>query len=775
MTDYRSTEEKFEYSPDMEKVYADMLARRKDNRTREGVETGNPPDGKTPFFDVFIECRGEPYPIKLAKAIVRSWLVTEPTMHDGEYLVGFPRPTRPIHEHFHIGIVRERHILKDPAYIDRFDELNALMTEMRPEFHPAEVTVIDTEAAKRFGTPEVPRAHEYTWGELWSLGGYQGHTVPNYDILMTQGIGGVHSRVLARMEGETEEKKLIMLRACIIILEGLRDWILLQAECADKKAAGEADEHLAKRYRAAAENCRAIAFDPPKNYYQAAQLTFFYNLWDANDCTGRTDQYLYPFFERSLKEDKQFTEDVTASLMMKFYEHGVHNITVGGIRPEDGEDGANDLTFLMLQILRRNHATHPRMSIRVNKKSDPRMLALAVQMWSEGMSDPTVASDSTIIPAFIDKYGVEPKDAMNYSLLGCQELEIPGKSNFGCEDGILNLAKILEYTLNDGYSRFHPDARIGLPTGKLTDYETFDELWDAYDKNVKFFTKHFCEMCDLGQQVRAVNYAKLVKTPFTEACIEKGLNLDDGGAVYNYGCVETAGSSVVADSLTAIKKLVFEEKLISKETLEAALAANFEGYEKERQLLLNRSPKFGNDNSEVDEMAHKVLYSFWTECKKYKSVRGQEYSGACSLLSGGIYYGDHTWATPDGRKTGEPLGNSIGPRPGMDKNGVTAMLNSVAKLPLEYGVGGTTCNVTIPSTMLNTPELRQNIVDAMDTFLATGGQLAQITAACVDDLIDAKENPENHLDLIIRIGGFSIKFVELSSDEQDEVISRYSA
>ena len=164
-----------------------------------------------------------------------------------------------------------------------------------------------------------------------------------------------------------------------------------------------------------------------------------------------------------------------------------------------------------------------------------------------------------------------------------------------------------------------------------------------------------------------------------------------------------------------------------------------------------------------------------TECKKYKSIRGQEYSGACSLLSGGIHYGGKTWATPDGRRTGEPLGNSIGPRPGMDKNGVTAMLNSVAKLPLDYGLGGTTCNVTLPTTLTATPELRKNIEDAFNTFLNNGGQLAQITTACVEDLIDAKEHPENHPDLIIRIGGFSIKFVELGDDEQDEVISRYSA
>lgn len=414
------------------------------------------------------------------------------------------------------------------------------------------------------------------------------------------------------------------------------------------------------------------------------------------------------------------------------------------------------------------------MSIRINEKSDPALMKLAVQMWSEGMSDPTVASDKLIIPSFINEYGVGEKDAMNYSMLGCQELEIPGKSNFGCEDGLMNLAKILEFTLNDGRSRFDNTVQIGLKTGHITDYNTFDELWDAYESQMKFFTKHFTELCNMGQEIRAANYAKLVKTPFTEACIEKGLSLDEGGAVYNYGCVETAGVAVVADSLLAIKKLVFERKLISKETLEAALSTNFEGYEKERLMLKNLVPKFGNDNAEADEMASKVLESFWKEIKKYKSVRGDVFTGACSLLSSGLEYGKQTWATPDGRFKGDALGNSIGPKPGNDKCGLTAMLTSCEKLPLKYGLGGTTCNVLIPTSIMRTPAEKEKIADLMNTYLKNGGQLAQITTASLDDMIEAKANPSSHPDLIVRVGGFSIRFCELTESEKDEMISRYA-
>lgn len=775
MKDYRSTEEKFEYSSDLEYIYNELQNRIKPFWYREGTHTGPDPDGKTPFLDAFCQNTAQPYAIKLAKGIVNSWMYSEPVMLDRDYLVGFTRPRRPLFEHFSFGMEIDRSVLGSPAYIDRKEELTAKIENHLNELIPLRMDYVTDEAKRRFAPSENPEAYENIMADkLWWVGGFQGHTVPNYDILMRDGLSKIHNRIVVRLAEETDTHKKETLEACKIILEGMHDWILLQAECAEKKAENEKNPTLAQRYSNAAENCRFVAVNAPETFYQAAQLTWFYALWDAVDCIGRADQYLWPFFKKALAENRQYAEDICASLMMKFYEHGIHNITVGGISPETGEDASNDLSFLMLQIIRRNHSTHPRMSIRINQKSDPALMKLAVQMWSEGMSDPTVASDTLIIPSFIEEYGVPEKDAMNYSLLGCQELEIPGKSNFGCEDGLMNLAKILELTLNNGRSRFDDSVQIGLETGHITDYETFDDLWDAYEKQMKFFTRHFVELCNMGQEIRAANYAKLVKTPLTEACIERGLSLDEGGAVFNYGCVETAGAAVVSDSLLAIKKLVFEKGMISRETLEAALCANFEGFEKERLMLQNLSPKYGNDNREADEMAQKVLQSFWTEIKKYKSVRGNVFTGACSLLSSGVTYGEWTWATPDGRLKGEPLGNSIGPKPGNDKHGLTAMLSSCQKLPLKFGLGGTTCNVMIPTSIMRTPAEKEKIADLMNAFLKNGGQLAQITTACLQDLIEARENPSSHPDLIVRVGGFSIRFCELSDTEKDEIISRYA-
>jgi len=774
MTDYRSCEERFEYSERLGTVYSDLLKRIRTNRYREDTLTGTPPDGKEPFVDVFLETRGEPFPTRIAKAIVRSWTESEIPIWEGDLLIGCQRPERIVREHFSFGIQQHRHMFDwCDAYKGRREELEPVLDALQSEFVPLDWDHMGELCHEFFPSDDGSDVyHSIVEPGLWWVGGFQGHTVPNYEILVKKGIGGVHKRVCERLEEEKEQKKIEMLTACKIILEGLRDWILMNADAAEKKAAegGKWSESL---YKIAA-NCRAIAFDAPTNYYEACQLVWFYSLWDWVDCVGRIDRFMYPFFEKAVKEDRQFAEDCTAALMLKFLEHGIHNMTLGGCDPETGKDVTNELSFLYLQIARRNHDTHPRISLRIGDDTDPALLALGVKMWSEGMSDPTVASDNTIIPAFVNNYGVPLKDARNYTLLGCQELEIPGKSNFGCEDGMMNLAKILEITMNDGYNRFNSNYRIGLPTGHITDYETFEDFYKAYDSQVKFFTERFVALCNKGQEMRAANYAKLVKTPFTEDCIERGLNLDDGGAVYNYGCVETAGSSVVADSLTAIKKLVFEEKKISAETLEAAIAANFKGYEDVRIMLLRDAPKFGNDNDEADNMAHRVLYDFWSEIKKYKSVRGGEFSGACSLLSSGIYMGGETWATPDGRYHGVPLGNSIGPVPGRDKEGLTAMLSSVAKLPLDLGVGGTTCNVLVPTAFTKTAETRAKIQALMEAFLQSGGQLAQITTASVEDMRDAKIHPENHGDLIVRIGGFSINFIELNNEQQDEIISRYA-
>ncbi|MCI9141369.1 MAG: hypothetical protein HFH87_01950 [Lachnospiraceae bacterium] len=768
MKDYTSTEERIVLSPRMAAVKKEISARVRIFTYREKtwccpVEVD---DMTNPFLAEFTEHPDAPYVINLANSIVRSWMETPFVIFENEAVVGITRPQYALIEHFSLGIRGAESVLEDP-HLNR-EQAEVLYHRLAPltKSHIAE------EGRRIIGRTEFEALEK---DALFHAGGYQGHTVPDYSRLLENGLDGMLALIdRYAAENVRDRESADFYEANRIIIRGMSRWLETYAETAAQLAENEEITDTQRQYyREIAENCRYVAHRKPQKLYQAVQLVWCLSLWDWVDCMGRMDQYLYHFYQRSKEEgDVITTEDSIVSLVFKIWENGSHNVTLSGRKP-DGTDATNELSYLLLQILRDIHDTHPRMSVRIHKNSPGEMLALAVQLWSEGMSDPTVVSDETVING-LTRIGTPLEDALDYTMLGCQEIEIPGKSNFGCEDGQFNLAKLFEYAMNGGMSTSNPAVRVGPDTGRFEDFASFEDFFSAFQTQLQYFVKIFCHLCDCGQEVRAANFAKLVKTPFTAGCLEKGKPHDAGGPIYNYGVVETAGLAAAADAFTAVKKLVFEEGKISRQKLVAALAANFEGYEKERQMLLNMAPKFGNDDREADAMAARVLDLFWSECGKYKSIRGDVYTGACSLLAGGIGFGKKTGALPDGRFAGEPLGNSIGPRPGADKNGVTAMLNSVARLPLEKGVGGTTLNVVLTTKLLSDPGLRTNVASTIRTYLLEGGQMAQITTANLEDLLDAREHPERHGDLIVRIGGFSVQFVQLDESAQNEIISRYN-
>ena len=769
MKNLRDSNEKYVFSARMRRIFDAIPEREVPNRLKEETWVNTELDGKTPFCDVFEEMADEPYLIKLANAIVRSWLVTKPKIYAGDIVVGVARPRREAVEHFSWGIagqVWNDEIKESEAYRDRYDEIYKRFEKL---YLSEEQTMQQDDFSRRL----IPRQNEIfgkdtELGGLMWVGGYQGHTVPSYPLLLSLGIDGAREKVRRYMKVyEEDEKKQLLYRAMMIILDGLRDHALLYAAEARRMAKEYPEDK--DQYLEVAANCEAVSKNAPSTLGEAVQLMWFYCLWDWCDCVGRADQYLFPFYEKCVeKEGRERAEEYIAALWFKMFENGIHNVTLAGVKP-DGSDATNELTYLMLQICRTAHKTHPRVSVRFHNESPSELMDLVVRMWSEGMSDPTVASDVNAIAGLVS-YGVPIEDARDYTILGCQEIEIPGKSNFGCEDGSVNLAKIFEYTINDGCNR--NGQRVGLPTGYLTDYDSAEALWQAYEKQIKFFVPIWAELTNYGVDVRNANCAKLVKSIFTEACVERGLNLDDGGSIYNYGVVETAGSAAVGDSFTAIEKVVFEEKKMTMATLRSAIDANFKGYEAEMKLLRS-APKFGNDDDGADRWCRRVLDCFWSEVGKYRSRRGDVFTGACSLLESGIDMGKWTWAMPDGRRAGEPLSNTIGPREGNDISGVTAMLSSVCKLPLEKGIGGTTLNVLLPAGTMTTERDRHAVGAAMRTFLKNGGQLAQITTASLEDMKDAQIHPECHRDLIVRIGGFSIEFVDLCRETQNEVISRY--
>ncbi|MBQ6551161.1 MAG: hypothetical protein IJL78_07125 [Lachnospiraceae bacterium] len=766
---YTGIDEKITLSPRMEKVLASIRARVKGYYDLEDTHSSQIAAGsRNPIYDEFREHPDTCYVINLANGIVRSWMETPVMIYPDEAVSGITRPIYPVMEHFSWGLQINEELFPECRDDDERAERAALFKRMEP----LDMSYMHDEGDRLLSKEKYAAMRDD--GVFWA-GGYQGHTVPGYPVLLTLGLDGVLRKIdFYEKENGFDPAKKDFYEACRIIIRGMSSYLELYSREALRLSSEEAGPVQQRRYQEIAENCAYTAHKKPVTLYQAVQLTWCLSLWDWVDCMGRMDQYLLPFYEYSKEHgDVIPPEDAIASMVFKIWENGSHNVTLGGLLPDFGEpqDATNELSFLLLQVLRIIHDTHPRMSIRIHENTPPELLLLAVKMWAEGMSDPTVVSDKTVING-LTAIRVPLDDARDYTMLGCQEIEIPGKSNFGCEDGSMCLARIFEYTMNNGHSIRHPEYAIGPETGYFTDFETFEDFFAAFEKQLRFFTELFVTLTNKGQEIRGANYAKLVKTPFTLNCIERGIPHDCGGTIYNYGVIETSGLAAVADSFTAVKRLVFDEKKISKETLVSALKADFKGYE-DVQKLLKSVPKFGNDIPEADEMAVRVLDLFWTMIGEYKSVRGDVFTGACSLLEGGIYDGEKTGALPDGRNAGEPLGNTMGPRPGSDVNGLTAMLKSVSYLPLEKGVGGTTLNVTLLPSLIATPGNREKIAGVITSYLMNGGQMAQITAADVELLKEAQRCPDQHQDLIVRVGGYSCQFVQLEEVTQNEIISRY--
>ncbi len=734
---YKNIDEKLQFTDRLKAVEKDIRARLKPQGVREGTHIEPiPTNGMNPFADVFEEMPDAPYVITLAHAIVRSWLCMPCVIYPNEAVVGITRASFPIMEHFSWGIEVYDWLVEKTHGFENVEAEKARIDALRSRMEPLSLGHMIQAGEEKIGV-EKYRELDRT-GMFWA-GGFQGHTLPNYVTLLTNGLDGMLEIIDKYAAINVKDQETAdFYEANRIIARGMIAHLEKYAAYAKELAAAETDATQKRYYEEISENCAYVAHNKPKTLYQAVQLAWILSLWDWVDCIGRIDQFFLPFYEYSKEHgDVISVEESVTSFMFKIWECGSHNSTLGGCHPEDGTDATNELSYLFLQVLRNIHDSHPRMVVRVAEDTPKELTDLMIKIWSEGMCDPTVVSDTTVIPGLLN-YGVTLEDARNYATLGCQEIEIPGKCNTGCEDGSFNLAKVFEIAMLGGKSPANPEYQLGPVTKTFVECETFEEFYENFKTQLRYFTEIHLFLCRKGQECRAANHAKLLKGLFTDGCLEKGIPHDAGGPIYGYGVVETAGLAATADSMMAIKKLVFDEKRISKESLVAMLKVNFEGYERERQMLLNGVPKFGNDNAEVDALAVDILDFYWTEIGKYETGRGGVYTGACSLLTGGIGYGHTMGALPDGRRAGEPLGNTMGPRPGADSNGLTAMLNSVAKLPMKKGVGGTTLNVILTTKMLATPELRRNVSNTIRSFFANGGCMAQITTANKDDLIDAK-------------------------------------
>jgi len=615
-----------------------------------------------------------------------------------------------------------------------------------------------------------------------------GHLIVDYEKVLNRGFKGIIeeiNRALAKLDfsdGTEAIKKRIFLEAAKICCNSAVDFAKRYAKLAKEMAEKERKLARKKELEEIAKICEWAPENPARTFWEAVQTIWFIQvlLWiESNGHSngfGRVDQYLYPYYKKDLEEGRLTKESVIKLIEYFFikiaevdkvrpwtetvYQGGrptYQSICLGG-QTCDANDATNDLSYLFLEASARLKLPEPIVIIRVHSKTPDRFLVEAVKaLMRHGGGIPNFFSDEAVIPALMDA-GIPLKEARNYAMMACSEPIIPGKSlSHGLGIMYVNLPKVLELSLNGGTN---PNTGICLhPASRnLKTFRTFNEVVEAYKSQIKYYTLPFVSAL--------IDYR-----------IEIGKDVNEGGgpnAVLSNTLITVFGVPNVANSLAAIKKYVFEEKKISREKLDKAIVTNFEGPRSEeiRQVLL-RAPKYGNDDDYVDLIAAEVANNFVSELKKYNpSPAGGVYGPSFQTITGNVPAGKEVGATPDGRKSGEPLADNISPQAGTDVKGVTAMLKSVSKIDHSSCFNGSILNVKFHPTALKGDGVRK-LAWLIKTYLSDlKGWQVQFNIVSADKLRDAQKYPEENRDLIVKVAGYSAQYISLDKELQDQIIER---
>lgn len=552
------------------------------------------------------------------------------------------------------------------------------------------------------------------------------------------------------------------------------------------------------------ENCRNIAHKPPSGFYEALQLTWFVQLVlqiESNGHSvslGRMDQYLWKFYKNDLDNgriDEDFARELLENTWLKLlsvnkirsWSHTrfsaggplYQNVTIGG-QTVEGNDAVNDLSFLILDSVGRMKLTQPNLSVRFHKNINPRFLDECVKVIGKGFGMPAFNNDEIVIPSLID-LGVTREDAYNYSAIGCIEIAVPGKWGYRCTGmSFLNFMRVLLAAMNNGL-----DTRSGKTfwpgKGHFEDFRSFNDLMEAWKQQVKFYARASVEIDTAADIALEELVPDILCSAFVDDCITRGKTIKEGGSVYDFISGLQVGIANLGNSLAAIKKLVFEDATISRETLMQNLKNNFEGQEGERirQILLNYAPKYGNDDDYVDNLLVEAYNYFIDELANYKTTRygrgpiGCAYYAGTSSISANVPSGAVVPATPDGRKAFTPVAEGCSPTSGTDTLGPTAVFKSVSKLPTHKILGGVLLNQKLSPSSLSNENQKQKLISMLRTFFAVlKGWHVQYNIVSRETLLAARKNPENYRDLVVRVAGYSAFFTTLSPDTQDDIIAR---
>ena len=624
----------------------------------------------------------------------------------------------------------------------------------------------------------------------------QGHICPNTKKWLKLGPVGLLEEVQGKIDG-CEESKKDFYKSVKITLEGVILFIERYEALAMELAGKETDANQRTEYLEIANVCSRIKETPPSTFREALQLTWFLYVilqMESNASSfspGRMDQYLYPFFKndcdlKSMKLNNAL--ELIECLWLKFnqlvylrssssakYFAGFpigFNVAIGG-QLEQGIDAVNELSYLFLKAQEHLGLPQPNLSARLYSGSSDEFIDKCATVIGKGSGMPQIFNDEAVVPALIKK-GFENKDALNYAVVGCVELTTHGNSLGWSDAAMFNLVKALELTLNNGVCMM-TGKKIGAAVGTLEDFATYRDLENAYKNQIEFFYERMIECCEVVEQLHGEILPSAFLSSVIDDCIQKGIDVTQGGAHYNLSGIQAIQPANIADSLAAIKKLVYEEKRITRQELLSALRENFVGSETLRLTLLNHAPKYGNDIEWVDEIGNKWIEVFAERLKDFTNIRGGIYHAGLYTVSAHVPMGANVGATPDGRKSGTPLADGgMSAVYGRDISGPTALLKSVSRIDSSLGSNGTLLNMKFSPDVFKNKENKNKFIALLRQFVELKIIHVQFNVITKEELLAAQNKPEEYKSMTIRVAGYTAYFTELAADLQTEIIARTS-
>lgn len=659
--------------------------------------------------------------------------------------------------------------------------------------------------------PEEVRVFMETgvFGMEGKLNAGDAHLAVNYERILKDGLRGYEKRVkeykaTLDLTNPDNVDKYCFYNAVLIVLKAVRNFANRYSVLAKDLAEKEMNQKRKIELLEISRICSKVPYEPAETFQEAVQSVWFIQLIlqiESNGHSlsyGRFDQYMYPYYDRDIKngtiKESEALELLTClwikTLTINKVRSQSHtlssagspmyqNVTIAG-QTTDKKDAVNDLSFLVLKSVAQTRLTQPNLTVRYHKNINKHFLDECIEVMRLGFGMPALNNDEIIIPSFMD-WQVKEEDAYNYSAIGCVETAVPGKWGYRCTGmSYINFPRMLLCTMNNGVD-LTSNKRFTKGYGYFTEMESYEELLKAWDKTIREITRYSVIVENVIDKASERDVPDILCSALTDDCIARCKTIKEGGAVYDFISGLQVGIANMADCLAAIKKLVYEEKKITRQELWNAILDDFSSpkNKKIQEMLIREAPKYGNDDDYVDQLIVEAYDSYIEEIEKYPNTRynrgpigGIRYAGTSSI-SANVGQGMSTMATPDGRNAFEPLAEGCSPAHNSDKNGPTAVFKSVSKLRTNKITGGVLLNQKMTPQMLSTEENRQKLELLIKTFFnRLHGYHVQYNIVSKETLIDAQKHPENHKDLIVRVAGYSAFFNVLSKKTQDDIIGR---